>query len=81
MKVTVVGATGDTGRELVRLAIGAGHTVTALVHDAAKAPFHSDRWFIVEGDAFNEDDVKKAVKDADAVVGFRHQLEYGTKNA
>ncbi|KAJ3051296.1 hypothetical protein HK097_007726 [Rhizophlyctis rosea] len=68
MKITVLGATGETGREVVRLAIAAEHTVTALVHDAAKAPFHSQRLFIVEGDAFNLEDVKKAVKDADAVV-------------
>ncbi len=40
MKIAVIGATGPTGRELVRQAITAGHTVTAAVRkpDAAALP-------------------------------------------
>lgn len=37
MRVLVIGGTGGTGRETVRQAITAGHTVTALVRDAEAA--------------------------------------------
>lgn len=33
MHITVLGAAGRTGRHLVRLAIGAGYSVTAVVRD------------------------------------------------
>lgn len=36
MKLTVLGATGGTGRQVVQQALGAGHTVTAVVRDPAR---------------------------------------------
>lgn len=36
MKMTVFGATGGIGREVVRQALDAGHTVTAVVRDSAR---------------------------------------------
>lgn len=36
MKLTVFGATGGIGREVVRQALDAGHTVTAVVRDSAR---------------------------------------------
>jgi putative NADH-flavin reductase len=38
MKLTVFGATGRTGREVVRQALDAGHEVTAVVRDPARLP-------------------------------------------
>ncbi|MBL8471530.1 MAG: NAD(P)H-binding protein [Rhodocyclaceae bacterium] len=38
MNVVVFGATGATGRELVKQALAAGHRVTAYVRDAAQLP-------------------------------------------
>ncbi|MDH6118291.1 uncharacterized protein YbjT (DUF2867 family) [Kitasatospora sp. GAS204A] len=38
MKLTVFGATGGVGREVVRQALGAGHEVTAVVRDPARLP-------------------------------------------
>ena len=37
MRVLVIGGTGGTGQEVVRQAVAAGHTVTALVRNAATA--------------------------------------------
>ncbi|MFB6813667.1 NAD(P)-dependent oxidoreductase [Streptomyces sp. NPDC056347] len=38
MRITVFGATGGVGRELVRQAVAAGHEVTAVVRDASRLP-------------------------------------------
>ena len=37
MKLLIIGATGPTGRELVKQAVAQGHEVTALVRNPAKA--------------------------------------------
>lgn len=39
MKLAILGATGGTGRELVRQALDRGHRVTALVRDPSQAGF------------------------------------------
>lgn len=39
MKLLIIGATGPTGRQLVKQALAQGHEVTALVRDAAQAAF------------------------------------------
>ncbi|WP_405685330.1 NAD(P)-dependent oxidoreductase [Streptomyces sp. NBC_00057] len=38
MRITVFGATGGIGREIVRQAVAAGHEVTAVVRDPARLP-------------------------------------------
>jgi putative NADH-flavin reductase len=38
MKLTVLGATGGTGREVVRQALALGHEVTAVVRDPTRLP-------------------------------------------
>ncbi|MGW7192485.1 NAD(P)-dependent oxidoreductase, partial [Streptomyces sp. NPDC054838] len=38
MKLTVFGATGGVGTEVVRQALDAGHEVTAVVRDPARLP-------------------------------------------
>ena len=42
MRITVFGATGGVGRELVRQAVAAGHEVTAVVRDPARLPAPPD---------------------------------------
>jgi putative NADH-flavin reductase len=49
MNITILGATGRTGRELVDQALAAGHHVTALTRDEA-ALAHRERLTIVSGD-------------------------------
>ncbi|XKK39405.1 NmrA family NAD(P)-binding protein [Nocardiopsis sp. ARC36] len=39
-RITVLGATGGTGRQVVEQALAAGHRVTALVHPQGSSPFH-----------------------------------------
>jgi putative NADH-flavin reductase len=67
MNVAVFGATGGTGRAVIRDLLAAGHTVTALVRDPSKlAP--APGLAVVPGDATNSADVARAVPGHDAVV-------------
>lgn len=68
MKLLVFGATGGSGRELVRQALEQGHTVTAFVRDAAKLGIEHPNLTILAGDALNSTDVDRAVPGHDAVL-------------
>jgi putative NADH-flavin reductase len=72
MHVTVFGATGRTGREVVTQALAAGHAVTAFVRSrdklADQQDLANDRLRVVTGDVRDYDAVARAVEGADAVV-------------
>lgn len=67
MKLLIIGATGPTGRELVKQAITQGHQVTALVRDAAMAAFASPVRMVV-GDVLDAAALKTALAGQDAVI-------------
>lgn len=69
MHVAVFGATGQLGRQCVRQALAADHSVTVLARTPAK--LNDDlrrRVDIVEGDALDEADVRQTLEGADAVL-------------
>ncbi len=68
MRVTVIGATGRTGRQLVRRALDLGHEVTAFARHPGKLGLDHPRLRTVEGDVQNLPDVEQAVQGQDAVV-------------
>jgi putative NADH-flavin reductase len=67
VKVLVLGATGGTGREIVRAAAAQGHAVVALVRSKAKAAGIAAADF-VEGDARDEQALSRALAGCDAVI-------------
>ena len=67
MKVLVLGATGGTGRLIVRDALAKGHSVTALVRSKARASDLPGA-DLVEGDARDEAALLRALDGCDAVV-------------
>jgi putative NADH-flavin reductase len=67
MKITVFGATGGTGRELLRQAVTAGHDVTAVVRDPAKLA-GTQGVEIVEANAMDPGAIAPAVAGRDAIV-------------
>jgi putative NADH-flavin reductase len=68
MNLLIVGATGGTGRELVKQALALGHTVTAFARNPAKVSITHERLTVVKGDILDYDSVDKAVKDKDGVL-------------
>jgi uncharacterized protein YbjT (DUF2867 family) len=66
MKVLVLGATGGTGRLIVRDALAKGHRVVALVRSTARVDLPGAD--LIEGDARDEGTLRRALDGSDAVV-------------
>jgi len=67
MKLLVLGATGGTGREIVRVAGAAGHTVVALVRSKVKAQDLTGAQ-LIEGDARDEGTLSRALEGCSGVI-------------
>lgn len=77
-RILVVGATGGTGREVVRQALERGFEVTALARDPAKLGIEHPRLEVVRGDVLQPATLEPAVRGADAVVcALGHQRWLG----
>ncbi|MFB9839251.1 NAD(P)-dependent oxidoreductase [Actinoallomurus acaciae] len=69
MKLTIFGATGRTGIQLVRQALEEGHDVTAVVRDPARLDVPAcERLRVVTADVTDPAAVAPAVEGADAVL-------------
>ena len=68
MNLTVLGATGPTGTQLVEQALAAGHHVTALARSPKKLIITNPNLHVVQGDATDHAAVSQAMKGADAVI-------------
>lgn len=68
MKVLVVGASGGTGRELVKQALEQGHEVTAFVRKPEKINLVHYNLRIAKGDITDPSSVDQAVAGQDAVL-------------
>ena len=65
--VTVLGANGRVGSQVVRLLLDRGYIVQAFVHGDANFESHQNLT-VVQGDIYNVDSVRGAVTGSDAVV-------------
>jgi uncharacterized protein len=85
MRVTVLGATGGTGRHLVTQALERGHQVDAVVRDPARAALPaSPRLTIHRGDVHDAASIAGAIAPDSAVVsglGVASKNEAGTLTA
>ena len=68
MKLTVFGATGGVGREVVSQALDAGHDVRAYVRNPAKLDLTHPNLTIDAGELTDREAVQRAVHGADAVI-------------
>ncbi|MFD8610516.1 NAD(P)-dependent oxidoreductase [Streptomyces sp. NPDC059631] len=80
MNLTVFGATGGIGQEIVRQALDAGHRVTAVVRDPARLTVTGDRLEVVRSGLVDPEAVRPAVAGRDAVLsglGARSRKDAG----
>jgi putative NADH-flavin reductase len=68
MKVVILGATGGTGRELVKQALEIGHDVTAFVRDPSKLSLKHEKLSIVQGNMLDAASIERAIAGQDAVI-------------
>jgi putative NADH-flavin reductase len=68
MKLLVIGATGGTGRELVKQALQQGHSVTAFVRNPEKLALTHHNLRIAKGDVTDYPAVEQAVAAKDAIL-------------
>ncbi len=88
MKLLIFGATGGTGRELIKQALEQGHSVTAFARNPAALAVKHPNLIVVKGDVLNYGSVEAAVKGQEAVLSAlgvkvrekRPILSDGTRN-
>ncbi|WP_405880342.1 NAD(P)H-binding protein [Streptomyces sp. NBC_01136] len=80
MKLTVFGATGGIGQEIVRQALDSGHQVTAVVRDPARLTFRGAGLEVFRADLMDPEALRPAVRGRDAVLsglGARSRKDAG----
>jgi uncharacterized protein YbjT (DUF2867 family) len=77
MNITILGASGKTGIELVSQALAAGHQVTAFVRSPGAFPVTSPALTVVAGDAREAADLAKALAGQDAVLSALGSMKAG----
>jgi putative NADH-flavin reductase len=68
MRILVIGASGGTGRELVREALARGHAVTAFVRNPSRLRATDSRLRIAVGDVLDYASLEQGVRNQDAVL-------------
>ncbi|MEJ2182393.1 MAG: SDR family oxidoreductase [Nitrospirota bacterium] len=68
MNIAVFGASGRTGRHLLKQGLERGHAVTAFVRNPARLRIAHDNLSVVQGDVLHPAEVEAAVKGRDAVL-------------
>lgn len=68
MNITVFGATGKTGLEVVWQALEGGHQVTAFVRDPVRLTIDNKNLSVHTGDVFNSASVAEAIEGKGAVI-------------
>ena len=68
MKITVFGATGKTGKEVVKQALELGYEIKAFVRNPDKMDISNDKLTLIKGDVTNQEEVEQAVEGVDGVI-------------
>jgi putative NADH-flavin reductase len=69
-RIAVFGATGQTGKIFLKLALEAEYEVKALVRNRNKIKQSNPKLTVIEGDVLNKEDVLQTVKDTNLVVSL-----------
>ena len=68
MRLTVFGATGETGRLLIEQALAAGDYVVAYARDASKLELKHEHLTVMKGELNDPPGIEQAVSGVDAVI-------------
>jgi putative NADH-flavin reductase len=68
VRISVLGATGRTGRQIVEQALQAGHEVVAFARKPEALEMDHERLTVVQGDILDAERVSEAVGGAEAVI-------------
>ena len=68
MRLTVFGATGRTGREIVQQALASGYEVIAYARDPSKLGIAHEHLTVVQGGLSDRVMIERAISGADAVI-------------
>ena len=68
LRILIIGATGGTGRELVRQALEQGHQVTALARKPKKMKLEHPNLRVVKGNVRDYDSIESAMRGQSAVL-------------
>ena len=88
MKIVVFGASGRTGKHIVRQGLEAEHQVKAFVRSPSKLNIDHDNLSVFQGDVLDADKVDQAIAGQDAVISafgptrppVPHMMETAAKN-
>jgi putative NADH-flavin reductase len=76
MNVLVFGASGGTGRELVKQALAQGHSVTAFVRDPTTFDGKYPNLKVLQGDVSDYESVERAVQNQDAALCALNEIRH-----
>jgi putative NADH-flavin reductase len=68
MKIVVFGASGGTGKQVVKQALEAGHRVTAFVRSPSKLDIEHPNLSVFQGDVIGAEKVEQAIAGQEAVI-------------
>ena len=80
MKVAVFGASGRTGRPLVKQALAAGYEVRALAREPSKLRIEHERLVVIRGDILDPAEVEETISGTDAVLSALGQTKASPKD-
>ena len=70
MKLTIFGATGEAGRQLIEQALAGGNEVVAFVRNPSKLTLCHEHLAIVQGELHDLVNIERVVNGADAVISL-----------
>lgn len=68
MRITIFGATGGTGKQLVEQALAEGNEIVAYIRNPTKLHINHEHLKVIQGELADEPLIESAVSGADAVI-------------
>lgn len=70
MKLSIFGATGEAGRQIIEQALAEGNEGIVFARNPSKLTHHHEQLKIVQGELYDLATIERAVKSADSVISL-----------